>query len=173
MNEEFKKLVGLNNSWGMSPGHYAFVADYIRNKSENPSILVFGAGHDSAFWASLAHEILIVENQIEWIKFPSVPYLIVQYKTQRGKPSDCPVSIELPHYNWGAVIVDGPAGWNDKTPGREQSIFTAACIRRFHRGIVFVHDYERQWEKYHCDRFLGTPNEITGDEQGRLLAMWR
>ena len=59
------------------------------------------------------------------------------------------------------ILVDGPAGYCTDCPGRFQSIYTAATLRRrqYHPDspapLTIIDDCERQVEKQYSDLFLG------------------
>jgi hypothetical protein len=47
--------------------------------------------------------------------------------------------------HWDVIIVDGPLGWSDELPGRQQSIATAARYAAA-TTTVYVHDSHRPLE---------------------------
>lgn len=86
------------------------------------------------------------------------------------------VSVPVPPDNinkpWDFVIVDAPVGHNKSCPGRQIPIAWASQLAQ---KAIFVHDYERPWERKVCDRYLGTPSRII-DSKGlnnHQLAVFR
>ena len=62
---------------------------------------------------------------------------------------------------WDIILVDAPLGLG-AGPGREQSIFAAACLCQRRRSLIFVHDYGRPWDGACSDKYLGPSNEFLG-----------
>jgi hypothetical protein len=111
------------------------------------TFLVFGAGEDSVYWSTVAREgIMILEDDPAWMAKCGTRTIKVAYESKCGvwmpSPSAPQAMPKLPKLS--AVLVDGP--WGAKH-GREQSIYAAAAARRRFKCPVFVHDYERQWER--------------------------
>ncbi len=143
-------------------------------------MLVFGAGFDAPFWEKVTRHLTILEDDPEWVHHGEVETIQVSYRGCIGFPLDHPDTIlkQIEHLNrdWNAILVDGPRGYAAGHPGREESIYAAAEFRARSGAAVLVHDYERDWERSCCDRFLGEPDEylrseIKGDP--RVLAIWR
>jgi glucuronoxylan 4-O-methyltransferase len=69
---------------------------------------------------------------------------------------------------WDTIFVDGPAGFDDDSPGRMKSICTAAALARRHgRGEVIVHDCDREVERRCCDRFFFAAELVTAFDRTR------
>ena len=102
-------------------------------------LLVFGLGNDSVFWSKLNRGgvTIFLEDNKDWLqnvtkRSKGMTAFLVNYNTRR---KDWKVLLESPSLfnmalpndvekeEWDVVLVDGPAGWNDKTPGRMKSIF--------------------------------------------------
>lgn len=137
--------------------------------------VVFGLGHDSALWHSLnrAGRTLFIEDDASWQQrvlstHQGLETLLVDYRTVRTQWReliDDPARLELDlpgeitRTRWDAILVDGPAGWNDTCPGRMKSIFMASRLIA-PGGDIFVHDAERTIEAAYCRRYLGIDNLV-------------
>ncbi|KAL5208627.1 hypothetical protein ABZP36_033062 [Zizania latifolia] len=79
--------------------------------------------------------------------------------------SDCHLAInDLPNQlydvSWDVILVDGPSGFTEGSPGRIAAIFSAAVMART-KGAeteVLVHDYEREVESACAREFLCQEN---------------
>jgi hypothetical protein len=86
---------------------------------------------------------------------------------------DCPESLamdlpaDLRETAWDVVLVDGPAGYENGTPGRMKSIYEASRLVK-PNGRIFLHDQEREVEREYADRYLLRRN-IVGEVTGRAL----
>ena len=128
-------------------------------------VLVFGSGHDIPLWDLLSSRLKVIEDDPAYAKYDKIA--LVSYTTNRDEPNEEPSAPEECLADvWDLVIVDGPKGYASSHPGRESSIY-AASIHRERGATVAVHDYERKWERYHCDRFLGAPSYLVDN-----LAIW-
>lgn len=144
------------------------------------ALLVFGVGNDSALWARVNAQgtTLFLEDDAEWAErvgaaLPEIEIAAVSYRTGRSQwqdllddPERLGMSLppEVREGAWDVVLVDGPAGYDDTTPGRMQSIYEAGRLVA-PGGIVFVHDCERPVEQAYCARYLGSDRlavSITG-----------
>ena len=69
--------------------------------------------------------------------------------------------MKLPDYIkstvWDVVFVDGPRGYNDKVPGRMQSIYVASRLRVNH---ILVHDCDREVEETYFKQYLGQTTTV-------------
>jgi len=141
-------------------------------------LIVFGSGNDSLLWEEVnaGGTTVILEDNPAWIqrissKLSSASIQQVDYGTN---VTDWPqmldagdeLLLELPDHiglrSWDVVIVDGPAGFDDRLPGRSCSIVTASRLVA-PGGKVFVHDCERPLERAFTARYLG--------EQRRFLSV--
>ncbi|PUZ74143.1 hypothetical protein GQ55_1G042000 [Panicum hallii var. hallii] len=83
--------------------------------------------------------------------------------------SECRLAInDLPNqlYDvaWDVILVDGPRGFTEGSPGRMSAIYSAAVMART-KGAeteVLVHDYEREVERACGREFLCEENRVTG-----------
>ncbi|KAL6888686.1 hypothetical protein ACP4OV_009712 [Aristida adscensionis] len=83
--------------------------------------------------------------------------------------SDCRLAInDLPNqlYDvaWDVILVDGPRGFTEGSPGRMAAIYSAAVMART-KGVeteVLVHDYEREVESACGREFLCEENRVVG-----------
>ncbi len=147
------------------------------------NVLVFGLGNDSSLWRGLnkGGRTVFLENNGDWFhkvtsESPHLEAYLVDYTTRRRswrELMDDPARLEmvLPEAcrstRWDLVLVDGPTGWGEDTPGRMQSIYAAAHLVR-PGGDVFVHDAEREVEAVYARRWLGTDN-LVQQVRGRAL----
>src|SRR5437899_2344203 len=99
-------------------------------------LLVFGLGNDSAYWHAVNRRgrTVFLEDNVGWRRavlgrHPGLTAFAVRYTTTRPEWQallDQPdrLRLELPapvrEGDWDVVLVDGPAGWSDSTPGRMQ-----------------------------------------------------
>jgi glucuronoxylan 4-O-methyltransferase len=132
-------------------------------------LLVFGLGHDSRYWTAINNHgrTVFLEDDVGWRRTMSdghigLNVLQVQYTTRRAEWRallDQPDRLR-PEWSGGApdgdydvILVDGPAGWHDGTPGRMQSIVAAIGLAA-DGSDLFIHDCDREVEREYCDRFL-------------------
>uniref|UniRef100_J3L9R1 Uncharacterized protein n=1 Tax=Oryza brachyantha TaxID=4533 RepID=J3L9R1_ORYBR len=81
--------------------------------------------------------------------------------------SDCRLAInDLPNQlydvSWDVILVDGPSGFTEGSPGRMAAIFSAAVMART-KGAeteVLVHDYQREVESASAREFLCPENRV-------------
>lgn len=120
------------------------------------SVLVFGLGHDSRYWASLCDDVAFIENVPEWAdKFPDLNVVKVAYNSKQLAKNvihpesvlhlDLPESVTSKQYD--LVFVDSPYG---RTQGRMKSIHWGFKLAS---NIVLVHDYHRPTEKLYTDHY--------------------
>lgn len=138
-------------------------------------LLVFGLGNDSIFWHTVntGGLTVFIEDKPRWFrtiteKFPELKAFKVDYGTKRAEWKeliDRPerLAMELPEEvmqtQWDAILVDGPAGYNDETAGRMISLYMASKLIK-QGGDVFVHDAEREVESSYCNKYLGAKNLV-------------
>jgi uncharacterized protein (TIGR01627 family) len=155
-------------------------------RKENCNLLVFGLGHDSAYWDRLnsGGHTLFLEDDEAWIgavqaKHPSLAIRPVSYWTKQrdwqaladaGEQLSLELPDEITHRRWDVIIVDAPAGWSGDSPGRFQSIYTAARLCDS-EGTVFVHDCEREAEAFWCDLVL-KPERLVAEIPGKRKQGW-
>ena len=136
----FEELVSLNPGNG-SVSEYRYLGSLIQKYSPG-NVLIFSVGKDSSLWMKLNQHgnTLFLENVRKWIRFsrkisPEINIIKVNYSTRRRNwrkllGQEKKLQMRLPYYVkntvWDIVFVDGPRGYNDKVPGRMQSIFSAA-----------------------------------------------
>lgn len=161
-----------NNPRQLTFNEYNYIAKTVIAKN-GCNMLVFGIGQDSKLWmrSNKRDKTFFLENSVSWLaqiktENPSINGYLIKYNTSR---KDWKELLEGPKVNlmltlpafmndivWDIIFVDGPAGYNDSTPGRMQSIYTASVLSEKSENIdVFVHDCDREVEKVYCDRFLG------------------
>lgn len=139
----------------MCEEHYKHIFHHIHT-DQDCSFLVFGLGSDSELWANATQgKVLFVEDNAEYLQQPSsnINAVRIPFNSKVGvwcKEPELPRAI---HRKWDYAFVDGPVGASG-CPGRQFPIAWASqCVSK----KVFVHDYERSWERSVCDRWLGKP----------------
>jgi hypothetical protein len=145
------------------------------------NFLVFGMGNDSPFWFKLNRRgrTVFVEDQEEWFRKirgenPFLEAYQVRYGTSLSEATeliDRPgrLAMDLPPQirkaEWDVILIDGPAGYADNTPGRMKSIYESSRLIK-PGGSVFVHDQEREVERAYGDRYLLKTN-VVAEVKGR------
>ena len=155
----------------------------IATRRGNARLLVFGIGRDSDFWARTMNphgETVFLEDNAEWasmagnltvhtVRYATAPNAQWQQKlqSQHGqggarilrKEDEKLLEIEgvppgLFERWWDVILIDAPAGYNGRMPGRMAPIYQAARILARQRAArpcaavdVFVHDFNRQIER--------------------------
>ncbi|KAE8778744.1 Protein IRX15-LIKE [Hordeum vulgare] len=83
--------------------------------------------------------------------------------------SDCRLAIgDLPNQlyevAWDVILVDGPHGYAEGSPGRMAAIYSSAVMARTKGTVtdVLVHDYEREVESVCAREFLCDENRVEG-----------
>lgn len=136
-------------------------------------LLIFGLGNDSPFWSTLNREgvTIFLEDNQQWFekitkRSPHLTAFLMTYSTRRTdwkKLLDSPSSLQmaLPRdvekTKWDVILVDGPAGYGDDTPGRMKSIYAASRLAA-KSADIFTHDCEREVEDAYCKYFLKNEN---------------
>ncbi|HEX7786880.1 MAG TPA: hypothetical protein VF653_11730 [Methylomirabilota bacterium] len=141
-------------------------------------LLVFGLGRDSLLWAraNRGGTTIFLEDDRAWYekRHRTLTAFQVDYRTTRTQWRellDSPERLamrlpdEVEHQRWDVLLVDGPAGFSDSSPGRMKSIALALRLAGT-PADVFVHDCDRPVEQAYCDRFLKPQNLLT--QVGRL-----
>lgn len=141
------------------------------------NLLIFGLGRDSPLWveSNRGGRTVFLENVTAWIeqtgKLRGAEIYTVEYDTKRfqwrwllNKSKRLfmrSIPSEVVSTGWDVIFVDAPAGTRWKSPGRMQSIYTAAVLaRRSADTDVFVHDCDRRVERVYSDRYLGDSNLV-------------
>lgn len=146
-------------------------------------LLVFGCGNDSPLWERVnsGGTTAFVEDNPKWAetirgRLTTATVHETRYSAPRAlwrdlldSPAD--LALELPKavgdQRWDIVLVDGPAGYDERQPGRMQSIYAASRLVA-PGGMVFVHDCERPVEAAFASRFLGD-DRLAVEAKGRAL----
>lgn len=182
LEEAVRDLVARN------PGHgtyeeYWCIAEVVRRRAPC-RFLVFGVGKDSRLWleTNARGRTVFLEHSPRWIErvreevrdaviypvqYPTRryqwPWLL--YKPQRLRMEDLPG--EVLATEWDVIFVDAPGGARWKSPGRMQSIYTAALLAKRSADVdVFVHDCDRMVERVYSDRYIGKRHLV--EQVGRL-----
>lgn len=137
-----------------SEEHYLLIAHEIFNDI-NSSALVICPDDDKLFWrnCSRGNCTFVVDHRrasIDEDEF-SIAFRFTSSVGNWVGKIDVPDEIRN---GYDYVIVNGPAGFDRGSPGREIPIAWAASLAR---KKAFVFDYNREWEREVCDRYLGTP----------------
>jgi hypothetical protein len=135
------------------------------------SLLVFGVGYDSWLWSQcVTGRLAFVEDDPKFLTLAPAWAQVVLYEYPSRVGQWCPLP-EVPALidrRWDYVLVDGPAGFSDRKPGRQ---FPIEWSRRLATRGLFVHDCQRPWERAVCDKVWGAPANIisaTGRVSGDL-----
>ena len=142
----------------MSGQQYGYVAKRLLAE-EQCTLLVFGLGHDAPLWfRSSRGRVAFVEDDPAFLTLaPATARVYLQkYPSRVGKWVAIPPPPRMIDRPWDFVFVDGPRGFHPQCPGRQIPI---AWAKRLATKQVFVHDYERPWERELCDHLLGDPVE--------------
>ena len=136
-------------------------------------LLVFGLGNDSVFYTYLNRggTTIFLEDNKSWFQHvikrsKRIVAYLVNYDTKRSDwrmllKSPSLLNMALPNdverEEWDVILVDGPAGWNDQTPGRMKSIYLSSRLIK-NSGDIFVHDCNREIEDIYCNKYLKKEN---------------
>jgi IRX15/IRX15L/GXM len=148
----------IRKGW-MATNQYRHLANELC-AAPKTSLLVFGAGHDSLFWSQcVTGDLAFVEDNPKYLALASATARVVlhQFQSRVGEWNevpDVPVLVDRP---WDFVLVDGPTGFGPNQPGRQ---FSVTWAQRLAQQRVFVHDYERAWERTVCDKIFGVPAKV-------------
>jgi hypothetical protein len=157
----FQKAVGNGL---MSKHQYRYIGREIYSNHPS-SLLVFGAGFDSEFWVHCsAGNVAFVEDNDKFQSLCSQGLVVNKYRSRVNKWVNVPAPPRQISRMWDFVIVDGPNGYHRRCPGRQISIAWAAQLAK---KAIFVHDYERVWERQVCDKYLGAPYEVIDGSRQR------
>jgi uncharacterized protein (TIGR01627 family) len=146
----------------------------VRRAAGQCALLVFGVGFDSGFWMQVngGGRTEFLEDDAAWAQrvrahVPNISVHLVQYHTKMGRDDeryvdprtwhalDMALPWEVRATAWDVVIVDGPAGYAAGTPGRIQSLYAAATLRRPPNALTVVDDCDRRVEGRYADLFFG------------------
>lgn len=161
MDKEFERLIELQmektKGNQMTEDEYRYVASFLGSKN----FLVFGLGYDSQLWryANRNGFTIFLEHDPKWITSDSDVYQ-VSYRTRLTQADSLLVEYDNGNFQnllmsvpevvlntkWDCIFVDSPQGFNEKCPGRMQSIFMASKLARCASTNVFVHDCDRRVE---------------------------
>lgn len=152
----------------------------LAKRHHNAKLLVFGIGRDSFFWAKTMNrhgETVFLEDNTKWasqaknlnvhlVRYATAPNArwqqnIQQYKNSQILKKENQKFLEIEGVPpdlfkrwWDIILIDGPAGYNGRMPGRMAPIFQVARILARQRTEkpcaavdIFVHDFNRQIER--------------------------
>ncbi len=170
---DFERAMGLDagalDGVQLTPSEFRPIVAAIRARPGG-SLLVFGCGRDSPVWEKLnaGGSMAFIEDDPHWAtaakaRLEGAPVFLVEYGTRRKqwrrllkRPAE--LSLALPEAvrarPWDVIVVDGPAGYDNKRPGRMKSIYEASRLVA-RPGKIFVHDAERRVEAAYAARYLG------------------
>jgi len=141
----------------MAENQYRYIAEILCSDA-SCSLLVFGGGHDAELWYYCVQgRIAYVEDKRKYLEQLPANGVYFKFESKVGFWSQPPPPPEMIDHSWDYILVDAPAGFNAGCPGRQIPIAWAA---RLARKAVFLHDYERAWERAVGDRYLGAPNSV-------------
>lgn len=177
----------------LSPYQTQLIGGAIRTRAPGCRLLVFGAGYDTALWASLNRDghTLILETSPKWIEIARAqhPGVSIELVPPHGLSvaSSLEMSVEevakhqppasLSKQDWDVILVDAPRGYHPTDPGRAIAIAWAAHLAG-PATHVFVDDYERPLELKFADGLLrGRPGSASyvipsSDIAGHRLLFW-
>jgi len=139
------------------------------------NMLVWGCGADSNLWRTLNAGgcTVFVEHDRQWAdkaQSAGCQVVKVEYPTLKGT-----VAPELPspvaHVPWDIVLIDAPPGLAHEAPGRELPIRWTGQLTN--SPIIALHDYERPWERFCADQYLGAPSMVSSLAGQGQMAFWR
>lgn len=128
---------------------------------------------NSALWHQCVRgHVAFVEDDARYEGLAPANVVTHAFRSKVGSWARVPSPPSAIHKPWDYVLVDGPRGYDATCPGRQISVAWAA---RLARRAIFVHDYERPWERVVCDRYLGGPSGLIRDTEdpARTLAVFR
>ncbi len=162
--------------------------EIVKNIKAPANLLVFGVGNDSAFWHSVnkGGRTVFLEGKKMWFddicaRYPFLEVYRMRYDTNRAEWKDLldkpdqltfEMPLEIRDVVWDVIIVDGPTGYDDSTPGRMKSIYMASKLIKS-GGDVFVHDTEREVENEYCKKYLLDKNLISEVKGFAILRHYR
>jgi len=133
------------------------------------SLLVFGCGNDSPLWQKLnANGVTaFIEDDPAWAaatrtRVADATVCVVRYGTKRRqwrqmlrRPAMLAMDLpqEIRSRQWDIILVDGPAGYDDRRPGRMKSIYEASRLVAAD-GKIFLHDAERDVESAYAGEYF-------------------
>jgi uncharacterized protein (TIGR01627 family) len=168
----------------MSTEEYLYAARLVADR-KGCNLLVFGLGNDSRLWitANRQGRTVFIEDSAPWARavswrIPEIEVQLVRYGTRRGQwrelLASAPESLalrlppSLADEGWDVILVDGPAGYDDDTPGRMRSLATAAVFAHRSGGTdIIVHDCDRPVEGTFCERFFAGDEAVQAFDRTR------
>ena len=168
-NREKKILSRIADGDQLSMKEYLYVTKHVREGN----FLVFGTGADTPYWKLVNPEVTFLEDHGEWLDRSDPKQIEVKYNTTRDLSDSLltlyksnltkSLEIDIPQWvrdtKWDNIFVDGPQGYNDKKPGRMQSLYTAKQLANSDTNI-FVHDAFRHVESTWVDALFTVKNQF-------------
>jgi len=160
INEIIKK----NNGTQMTKEEYEYIASFL----QNINFLVFGTGHDSNLWRLANSEGLttFLEHNKKWISnhtdiikitytttISAADQLLEEYRSGNHKNLEIYLPEIVQNTKWDCILVDSPEGFNKKSIGRMQSIYTARKLAN-KKTNIFIHDCDRYVEDLYSKEFF-------------------
>ena len=190
---ELDALIQLMPSGQQTRTDRELVMRALAARGRHANLLVFGCGRDSAFWAHTMNRYgttVFLEDVTQWahlwtnltvhvVKYATAP--LSKWSSRLARPADLGGARALKMEDvrdlaisgvpgglfeqwWDIVLVDAPAGFNGRMPGRMAPIYQASRILARQREEdpckpvdVFVHDFSRPVEREWSLMFL-TPH---------------
>jgi len=145
-------------------------------------LLIFGAQHPLV-WAGAGHPTFLLYHVRTYRRLFEKDahqslraYLLYTRSKVRNWESDLESQAmdtmppEVARTDYDVVLIAGPKGHSQSSPGRVSSILWAKRLLK-KEGIIFLNDYERELEKEVSLRALGEPDEV---HRGRTaIACWK
>lgn len=144
------------------------VDDVFSNFRNDTKMLVFGLGYDSRMWYEGNNKnTYFVENKREYIEL-NKNYIamdnIIQYdyntlvETSKNLTDNEIIKYELNDKlkqlaPFDIIIIDGPEGYNNKTPGRLIPFYWSTLLSKT-GTIIYIDDANRKLENYCINKFF-------------------
>jgi hypothetical protein len=166
--------------------HMSVIKDIVSIcNSGNIKMLVFGLGYDSELWFNLTGgDTYFVEDNDVYISLnKTIPNdHIIKYKYNTTVRTSFNLSDEqldkfefppalkeqVDKSNFDVIIIDGPNGHMDHTPGRILPIYWAKkYLLEKNKTMLFIDDANRKLESFAINKYFGDYNKIIfNDESG-------
>uniref|UniRef100_A0A0D3F0Y9 Uncharacterized protein n=1 Tax=Oryza barthii TaxID=65489 RepID=A0A0D3F0Y9_9ORYZ len=186
----YAAAAGANATASMPEEDVRAIASVLRRRAPC-RLLVFGLGAETPLWRALNHGgrtvfldenpfyVAHMEGALPGLEAYDVSYFPDLLDAARAAQSadcrpvqnllfsDCRLAInDLPNQlydvSWDVILVDGPSGFTEGSPGRMSAIFSAAVMARTKGSEteVLVHDYQREVEIACAREFLCPENRV-------------
>lgn len=135
---------------------------------KDKKVLIFGMGYDSLLWykANKEKDIFFVENNDNYIDLNNqinnkniIKYNyedITVYKSLRDEidPSFYKIPQKLlNHKPFDLILIDGPAGYSDESPGRELPFYWSRHHLMHDKTKIYIDDTKRNLESHLIEKY--------------------